>query len=301
MRISTALTFQMNTDALLTKQAELHRLQQQLATGRRIVTPADDPVGAGHVLRTAQSLATTQNHIENIQRAMFKVKQESTLIDAVTTVISNARSVAMGAQGGPSMRERTDYANYLQQLYQDLLAYANTTDANGDYVFSGSRGSTQPFQQTSGPSNYQGDSVQQQVAVSNNRTIPVTDAGDAVFGVGTTSDPFAVIDQLITDLQNPALTGGALETALATALDGLNTALDRVRSVHDQVANRLQELQAAFDMATSFKLQYQNELDRVESVDMQKVAVQLQLQQVSLEASQKAFVNASQLSLFNFL
>ncbi|MCX7628518.1 MAG: flagellar hook-associated protein FlgL [Methylophilaceae bacterium] len=301
MRISTVLSFQMNADALLTKQATLNHLQQQLATGRRIVTPADDPIGAAHALQTSQALAVAQNRIDNIHAAIFKVKQESNVLDAVTAVLQNARNVAIAAQGNPSMTERTDYAAYLRELYQDLLAYANATDANGDYMFAGSLGGTQPFQQTSGPSNYQGNSVQQRLMIGNDRSIPVSDPGNTVFGVGTPNDPFAVIDQFINDLLNPLLTGAAYDAAVATALSRLGMAVERVKGVHNQVSNRMQELQVALDTETNFRLQYQNELDRVESVDMQKLAVQLQLQQVSLQASQQAFVKASQLSLFNLL
>ena len=301
MRIGTAFSFAMSTAAMQAQQADLFKTQQQIATGRRIVTPSDDPLGASRALQTSQSLAVSQNSSNNIKLATTKINQESTYLDAIRSVLEQARNVAVGASGNPSTRERTDFASYLQQQYQNLLAYANSTDANGNYVFAGSKGQTLPFQQVTGASNYQGDNTQQNIAINSRQTIPVSDSGQTVFGVGTANDPFAVISTFITDLQNPALTGAAYQTAVDTALTGLNNALDNVVGVQSQVAGRSQQLQAAGAMETQFSLQYQSELDRVEAVDMQQAAVELKLQETTLQATQQAFVSASKLSLFNFL
>jgi flagellar hook-associated protein 3 FlgL len=301
MRISTAFAYSMNTAAMQSKQADIVYTQQQIATNRRIVTPSDDPVGATHALESARALAISANNVENINKADVQLKVESTTLEAVRQVLNNAKNVAIGSGGNPSTQERTSFANYLTQIYQDLLGYANSTDSQGNYIFSGSKGSTVPFQQVAGASNYQGDNAQRNVAISSSRQIPVSDSGQSVFGVGTANDPFTVISQLITDLQNGALTGAALDTAASTAVTGISNAIDNVIKIHDQVAVRVQELQSAKDAEAQFSLQYNNELSRVENVDMQKAAVELQLQQVSLQATQQAFMNASKLSLFNYM
>ena len=119
--------------------------------------------------------------------------------------------------------------------------------------------------------------------------------------MGSANDPFAVISQFITDLQNGSLTGAAFTTAANNAVDGLQGALDKVVKVSDNVAVRFQQLDTAKSTQTQYKLQFEDELDRTETVDMQTAAVQLQLLQTSLEATQKAFINASQLNLFSLL
>ncbi len=301
MRISTSFSFEMNAAAMQSKQADIYHTQTQVATGRRIVTPSDDPIGATHALEASRALAMSGNYVENIKKAEIQLKSESTTLDAIRHVLMNAKNIAVGSGGNPSTQERTSFSHYLEQMYQDLLGYANSQDAQGNYMFSGSKGGTVPFQQVIGPSNYQGDNVQRNIAISSTRQIPVSDSGQAIFSVGTPNDPFAVISTFITDLQNGALTGAAFETAVGTAVTGLGKALDNVVNVHDQVGVRFQELQVAKEAEAQFSLQYQNELARVESVDMQKAAIELQLQQTSLEATQKAFLSASKLTLFNLL
>ena len=54
MRLSTSLIFTQGYDAIARQQGELFRTQQQVATGKRIVTPADDPVGAARAQAPAE-------------------------------------------------------------------------------------------------------------------------------------------------------------------------------------------------------------------------------------------------------
>lgn len=299
MRISTSFSFEMNSVSMQSKQADIYHTQQQLATDRRIVTPSDDSVGATHALENARALAISKSNTEGMKVAEVQIKTETTTLDAIRKVLTNAKGIAIGATGNPSSQERTSFTNYLQQIYQDLQGYANSTDAQGNYLFSGFNGGTVPFQQAAGASNYQGDNAQRFVAISSTRQIPVSDSGQSVFGVGTANDPFAVIGQFVTDLQT--LTGAAYDTAATAAVNGLSNALANVVKIQDQVAVRFQELQAAQEVEATFALQFSNELERVEGLDRQKAAVELSLQQVSLEATQKAFISASKLSLFNYL
>lgn len=301
MRISTSLIYQRNMTALHTKQERLSRLQEELATGRRILTPADDPGGAQRALQLARGLGQLSMYLQNMQSGEVRLGYEETVLQAVKDVVARAKSAALGVQMETDMAQREKVADYLGELREDLLAHANSRDANGDYLFAGAKAGTTPFQLIGGVVNYLGDSFRLEVAISENRKIAVSDPGDVVFSMGSPNDPFAAIAQLITDLQNPALTGPAYVTAVGNGLDKLANALDQAEAVHAAVANRMAEITAARAVASTQRFTLENELQKVESADTQKVAVELQLQQISLQASQQAFVNASQLSLFNYL
>ncbi|MFN6961781.1 MAG: hypothetical protein ACK4N6_06010, partial [Rhodocyclaceae bacterium] len=102
-------------------------------------------------------------------------------------------------------------------------------------------------------------------------------------------------------LQNTSLTGSAYVSAIGNGLNALSSALAQVERVRNDVANRQTEIEAAVTVASAQRFTLENELQKVENADTQKVAVELQLQQISLQASQQAFVNASQLTLFDYL
>jgi flagellar hook-associated protein 3 FlgL len=206
-----------------------------------------------------------------------------------------------------------DYANYLTNVRDSLAAYANEVDSEGNYIFSGSKGSTKPYTFASVADNttvpptttvtttYNGDAKQQSITIANGRNLPVSDPGSSVFGA-TPNDVFTTINQLIKDLSSTtSLTGAAYDTAINAATTGLDAAVTRVRSVNAGVASRQQEVNLAKSTETNFRLQRQNELSRVESVNLQEAAVLLSANQTTLQASQQAFVKSSGLNLFNFL
>lgn len=300
MRIATAYASDLNTQMLLAQQARLARVQQQLAAGRRILTPAEDPLGAQRALQTSANLGRTENYLTNMQHALVRLKQESTVLTAARAVLAAAREATASVQQQTDMMQRNSVADLLSRLKEDLLGYANSRDANGDYLFAGSKGGTAPFQDIP-PVTYVGDSFQLRIAVSESRSIEVSDPGNSVFSSGGPNDPFAAIDQLITDLTNPALTGSAYTTAIGTSLAKLDGALAQVDTVHNTVANRVGEIEMMQTATTEARLRLQDELQRIESVDLQKAAVELQLQQVALQAAQQTFAKTSQLSLFNYL
>ena len=57
MRISTAGIHHAALNALLGQQSVLSRTQQQIASGKRVQTPADDPVAAVHIMELQRALA----------------------------------------------------------------------------------------------------------------------------------------------------------------------------------------------------------------------------------------------------
>ncbi len=303
MRVSTSLFYQLNTTALQDQQTAMYKTQQQVATQRRILTPSDDASGATYVLQTSQAKAMSDTNLDNIKLASTTLEGESNVLKAISTVLDNVKTVAINSSGSSSTQNRTDFANYLTTLYEDLQGYANEKDSQGNYLFSGFAGSTKPYTQTVGnATNYAGDSGIRNMAISQTRNIRVSDSGPDVFGTaGTASDPFTAINQMITDLQNPALIGSAYDAAMSASLTNITTALNRVNTLSAQVGIRYQEMQTAELMEKNLNTQYANELTRVEGVDMQKAAITLNLQQTTLSASQQAFVKASELSLFKYM
>jgi flagellar hook-associated protein 3 FlgL len=313
MRVGTAFYYETSTMALLAKQENVNKVQQQLDTGRRIVTPSDDPIGATHALQSAQAVALSESYLSNMATATNKLSEENNVLGAVDSLLGQAKGFAASAGGNPTTQQRTDFANYLTNVRDSLIAYANEVDSEGNYIFSGSKGSTKPYTFASVADNttvpatttvtttYNGDAKQQSITIAKGRNLPVSDPGSSVFGA-TPNDVFSTINQLIKDLNSTtSLTGAAYDAAINTASTKIDTAITTVRSVNSAVASRVQEVKLGKATETNFRLQSQNELARVESVDLQQAAVLLQANQTTLQASQQSFVKTSNLNLFNYL
>ena len=64
MRISTSMIFDSGVTSMQTRTSSLLHTQQQLASGRRILTPADDPVAAARALEIEQAQSLNKGYAE---------------------------------------------------------------------------------------------------------------------------------------------------------------------------------------------------------------------------------------------
>lgn len=51
MRVSTSMIFNSGISGLLDRQSDLYKIQNQLSSGRKILSPEDDPIGASELLK----------------------------------------------------------------------------------------------------------------------------------------------------------------------------------------------------------------------------------------------------------
>ncbi|SFU55317.1 flagellar hook-associated protein 3 FlgL [Nitrosomonas eutropha] len=301
MRVSTNTLYDQGTRSMLQQQSSLLKLQQQLSSGKRIMTPSDDPIGAARAHELSQSLALNTQYADNRYRAMDSLQQVDSTLGSVSSVIQSARTMAVAA-GNPAFSdsERKMMAIELRGHFGHLLGLANTKDEQGNYLFSGFKGNTQPFvEQSAGVVTYEGDSVQRLIQVSGSRQLEVSETGKDVFGADG-SNLFNTVEDFIGALETPG--GGAtLNNAVSTALQDLDVALDNVLTKRAAVGSRLQEVDALQQIGEDTAVQYQQSLSRLQDLDFAQAISDLMRQQASLEAAQKTFTRVSGLSLFNMI
>jgi flagellar hook-associated protein 3 FlgL len=183
MRLSTAEISQTSISAILDQQSQLNHTQQQLSTGRRIVTPADDPAGAAQALNLQAAIDTNTQLQKNGDAATARLNLEQSTLTQVQNVVQRVRTLTIEANNGTQTNEsRSSIASELSQSLKSLLSLGNTRDSNGEYIFAGSQTATQPFTQT--PTNtftYAGDSAQRFLQIDSSRQVATNDPGSSVF------------------------------------------------------------------------------------------------------------------------
>lgn len=301
MRISTQTLFETGAARLSELQSGLARTQQQVSTGRRVLTPADDPVAAARALEITQSQSINTQHGVNRQSAKSALGAEEGTLSGVTTLLQDVKTTVIAA-GNPALSdtERGFMATELRGRLDELLGMANSRDALGNYQFSGFQTATPAFSKdpATGAVRYDGDQGQRLIQVDSTRQMAVSSPGQAVFQGGG-QDVFATLNTLIVQLETPGTVG--LDATLATANGDLDLALNNVLTVRASVGSRLQEIDALDNAGEDRKLQYSQTLSELQDLDYAQALTQLSQQQLTLEAAQKSFVKTSGLSLFNFL
>ena len=193
MRISTSNLFSIPTTQLSNLQGQLARTQQQLASGHRMLSAADDPIAAARVLQVTQSQSINAQFATNRQNARTALSQEEVALNSVQNLVQDVQQLVVAAGNGANTpSDRASYADELQGRFDDLLALANSSDGNGGYLFSGYKTGTQPFVASASGVIYQGDQGQQQVQVGGARKVAINDTGSAIFeGLPTGNGSFA--------------------------------------------------------------------------------------------------------------
>ena len=183
MRISTLQFQRQAVDAITDQNARLADTQLRLATGRRVLTPADDPAAAERILTLKEQLAGNEQFSRNATVARNRLALEETTLANVSDVLQSIRDrTVQGANGSLTPADRGSVAAELEQSLDALFQLANTRDANGEYIFAGNKTLTEPFAR--GPGNavaYNGDQAQRELAIGPGLRVEVGDNGAEVF------------------------------------------------------------------------------------------------------------------------
>lgn len=182
MRVASSTLYQQGLASMNLQQGSLLHIQQQLGTGRRILTPSDDPVAATRALGVSQAQAVNGQYATSRSQANIALAAEENALQSLTTVTQNIQTLLVQAGNGTmSDADRGSLATALEGLYNQLVGLANSDDGNGQYLFGGTRSGTAPFSQASGAGVYIGDTGQQLLQVDVARQMPAGDNGRDVF------------------------------------------------------------------------------------------------------------------------
>lgn len=183
-RVSTYWTFQRPVNDMLRLQSDLNKTSEQIASGKKMLSPADDPVGAARVLQLDQEIALLNQYERNITLLDSRLEQEEGVLDGVTDTLQRVRELAVQAGNAAvySETERVAIAEEIEQRLKELFDLSNSKDGSGEYLFSGFQGSKQTFVENPGGGYlYQGDEGVRNLQISRTITMASGDTGKDIF------------------------------------------------------------------------------------------------------------------------
>ncbi len=181
MRISSSYFSQRLASDYLRKQSDLSVTQGQLASGKKINRPSDDP--AVSVVNSSLKQASSQftQYERNSSFAEARLAIEETTLASVSNVLVRMKELALAVNNDTlSQNDNLAYLTEVKQQFAELLDYSNMTDANGDYLFAGNNVGSRPFVGKKDIS-YQGDDGIKDVQIGSGRTVASGDSGTDIF------------------------------------------------------------------------------------------------------------------------
>ena len=312
MRISTSWAQQTSVNSILDQQSRLNQTQLQLSTGKKILTPSDDPAAATRIIDLNQGIKQTEQYQSNINAARQRLTLEDGVLQNATDVLQRVNELGLqGLNATNSPSDRIAIAVEIEELNQQLVGLANTRNANGEYLFSGFKSATQPFSKDTTVPNtgayiYAGDAKQRLIQIDSDRQIADGDYGSNVFGTptpatipatvlvpGSIANVFEALDKFATDLR--------ANTPNSASLDDISKSFDKILTVQSSVGTRLNALDNQEGHNTDFVLNLKTVLSETEDLDYAEAISRFNQQTLSLQAAQQAFAQVKKLSLFNYL
>jgi flagellar hook-associated protein 3 FlgL len=267
----------------------------QLASGRRVSTPSDDPAAAAVLVGNRTRTAGVQQFLRSIASQRTQLQSADSALNSVVLVLQ--RAITVGIQGGNgtlSDSDRNAVAQELLGLQGQVLSLANTS-IEGIYLFAGTESQTAPYvADTNSPSGvgYQGNSNVNVLSIGAGFSIPVNVPGAQIFN-GAGADVFQALSDLAQAVRN--------NSGVDSAVSDVRKALDTVSARRVFYGNTMQQMSTQETFLNSEKLELAQEENSLAAADMAASASQLLNAQSARSAALQAAGNMLRNSLFDYL
>lgn len=177
---SNLLVSRIATD-IVQKQADLAKVQEQIASGKKVNRPSDSPAQAARILNMHEATSQLDQYQRNASTAESQLANEENILVGVSNNLNRIRELALGANSGiveDSTREAIN--SEVRMRLDELYELANSKDSFGNYLFGGSNTQSAPFSRQV-PVNYAGNDDSHELSIGLGRKIKTGDSGLDVF------------------------------------------------------------------------------------------------------------------------
>jgi flagellar hook-associated protein 3 FlgL len=283
--------------ALDQNQQQLNNDEQQIASGRSVNFPSDNPAAAAGLVQNADQTSRADQFLRSIGSIQGEMQSADSTLSSVITTLQRAISLGVeGANGTLSAADRAAIASEVTGIQSQLLNLANLS-YQGNYVFAGTATQTAPYVIDSTSSSgvtYKGNANVNQVTLGNHFTLQTNLPGSQLF-TSPGNDMFQAIQDLLTTLQAGKTSDiGAAVTEVSNAYHYIDTA----RVFYGNGENQLDSQQTYLNNETTQLAQQQTNLG---GADMAAVLTNLATTQTSRQATLAAMARIGQSNLFDYL
>ncbi|MGA9175665.1 MAG: flagellar hook-associated protein FlgL [Desulfobacterales bacterium] len=287
MRVANRYIFESVKYNLGSISEELSKANEIATTGKRINSLSDDPVGLTQSLTIQSDLAGIEQMGRNIDYGNSWLSASESALTSVENILSDTKALCVQmANGTMGADQRSAAAETVQNNLDEIVSLANTNVA-GNYIFSGSKTDTIPFDQNG---NYSGDSNAFSIKISKNSTIEIGSAGDAVFGM-----VFSTMADLKTALQGNDVSG------IQGAIDAMDTHFDDITAKISDIGAKMNRMEIKDKIYQDFDFTNTERLSKIEEADIAEAIMNVKAAELTYQAALASSSKVMTLTLMDYL
>jgi len=296
--VSTLALAQTLTGQLSSQETSIAQLQQQLATGKSLNQPSDNPAAVTQVLALSGQASQLTSWQSNADTASSWLGTANQTANSALESMQSAQSLLLQSlnQGAQDPTTYEALGDQLQGVISNLLSLSNT-QYEGRPIFAGTSASPQAYD-TSG--NYLGNGDVPTVVIGPGsgagQTVGLSVPGTTIFGVGA-ANVFATLTAAVTALSS----GAPTSASLSAALTALNANISTAQQASAVLGDSSQEVASASSSLTTQIASVQSDQADLEDVNIATVTTQLDSEMTNYQAALWAASQAIPETLVKFV
>ena len=278
-------------------QSAVNTALQQVASGKRVTVPSDDPAASADMVQNTVETANVDQYTKNVSSMLSMVQTaDSTLGNVVTSLTQAVTLGTEGANGTNNSSNLQSIATQVQGIIKSVVAQANTS-YQGTYLFGGTETTTAPYTASSSSSSgytYNGNSSVNSVAVGDDLNVDVNVPGDQIFS-NSSADVLGSLSTLVTALQSGD------STAIGNATTAVNAALSNVSQQRVLYGNAETQLNSQETYLQKETVNLTSQQSSLVDVDEAQAATELSQAETANSAAAAAAAKVLPVTLLNYL
>lgn len=184
-RTSTPLSTLRLLQQLNADQIGLQRNYDQLSTGRRVLSLADDPAAAGRAISLTRDIARSDQILRNAEATETYYNAADSALDSISSAMILARATAVeAAQTIVSPDERVSFETTIQEAINSVFSSANTVYRDHQ-LLGGILGDGQPYRREGNEIVFTGDAAIGQTELGAGQRSSLNVNGNEALGAGS--------------------------------------------------------------------------------------------------------------------
>lgn len=301
MRITNNMLINNMMLSYSTNLQNTQKYQSQLATGKKISMPSDDPIVASRALKLRTDVAEVQQYRRNADDAISWMDITEATMGQINEVVQRMRELAVqGANGTNTPDDLLKISAEASELKGQLIHLANTTYA-GRYIFSGYK-TDKPLLDNDGNFMFDitnAEEIKFEIGIGDDINVNVPGSDLFNGGVdGTTGTRSAFVDTI--DRVIDALNAGDHE-ALGNLIADLDAVMDNLLRVRAGLGARINRVELTSNRLDDDNVNFTKLMSINEDIDIALAIMNLQNEMNVYQASLSTGARVIQKSLVDYL
>ncbi|WP_032940039.1 flagellar hook-associated protein FlgL [Citrobacter youngae] len=309
MRVTAQQSYVSMTQSFNDLSSDLSHVVTQMATGKSILLPSDDPIAATRITELNRQQSALDQYQTNIDSATAGMSQQESILDGVNNDLLAIRDDLLEAANGTNTAESlSSLGQDIQSMTEAMVAALNYQDEDGHYVFGGTVNDRPPIVAVDDDGDgvtdsysYQGNSEHRQTTVSNGVEVDTNVAVSDFFG--DSLDVLNTLTSLSKELQDPSVDPAdpQVQSDIQNAIDTVDVASDELNASIATIGETQNTMTMLSGAQTDISTSNDQLISQLSDLDYGPASITFTGLEMAMQATLKTYSKVSELNLFSVI